>query len=99
MADERTPEQRAADEALDAAMILHEAAYRHPESEIRGSAMVTESVVIYAVRGFTEGGEDVYVTVSHPSRSATPHGALGLLESARLDFQANYYGWNEDDDR
>jgi hypothetical protein len=97
MSDERTDPQKAADDALEAALVLHEAAYRHPESQIRGSAIVTESVVIYAARGFDDAGEDVYVTVSHPSDSATPHGSLGLLESARLDFQANYYGWNEED--
>jgi len=95
MTDERTAEQMSADAALDEAIAAHNEAYALPESEMR-SSIVTEYVVVYAARGFSPDGEDVFRNVTHPSRSATPHGALGLIEAARLDAQSGHYGWGNE---
>lgn len=95
-ADDRTPSQIQADKWLQEAVEAHNAAYAPADSEMTNS-VVTEFVVVYAARGFAEDGSDVFRSVVHPSRSATPHGATGLLQTALWDAQAGHYGWNEED--
>ena len=96
MSEGRTPEQISADKVLDEAITQHNQAYALPDSEMT-SSVVTEYVVIYAARGFTDEGEDVFRTVVHPSRTATPHGALGMIGTAWLDAQSGHYGWENDE--
>lgn len=96
--DDRSPAQVEADDALAAAVEAHNAAYA-PEDSDMANSVVTEFVVVYAARGFAEDGSDVFRTVVHPSRSATPHGATGLLQTALWDAQAGHYGWNDEEDR
>lgn len=97
-ADDRTPAQVIADNHLQEAVEEHNAAYA-PEDSDMANSVVTEFVVVYAARGFAEDGSDVFRTVVHPSRSATPHGATGLLQTALWDAQAGHYGWNDEEDR
>lgn len=93
--NDRTPAQMQADQWLQEAVEAHNAAYAPEDSEMTNS-VVTEFVVAYAARGFDDDGGDVFRSVVHPSRSATPHGATGLLQTALWDAQAGHYGWNDE---
>lgn len=82
-----TPEEAVV--ALEAAVAAYvQAIIAEASPEITTPPIVTEFVLSFAYRGWSERGEDVFGNGSIPSRSATPHGIAGLLTCALWDTRS-----------
>lgn len=81
--DTRTPEQKAADEQLTAAIEAHQRAYGEPP------AVLSEYVVLAASHRWDDDGEPVTaVALIYRDGDLPWHRALGLVELARTRMKA-----------
>lgn len=81
----RTPEQKAADEAVTAAVEAQLAAYSEPGEE---PALLTDYVVLSAQRGFDDDGRSFTTYASMPRDGDLPiHVLLGLTAYAAANYK------------
>lgn len=81
----RTAEQKAADDALTAAIEQVRAAYCDDEPD---GAVLTDYVVVQVWQGWDADGDGYTITASHPRDQDVPlYRLLGLLEYARARYR------------
>lgn len=98
MSDERTPEQKAADEAVRAALEQHEAAYR-PDHTGMTSSVLVDFVTIAAMRGFMDDGSDgSRIVIGTPNSGDSPaYMLVGLLELAKAEITEGFLYQDRED--
>jgi hypothetical protein len=92
MSDDRTPEQRASDEALDAAIRRSAAAYS-PDAP----GLVVGWVACIGIMDSNGGVDHSGVAWHMPFGTQPWHITLGILEAARLRVQADFLNPGEDE--
>lgn len=95
MPQERTPEQIAADDALDEAIRNVVEVYK-PEG--RPASIITASIVVYAETWYDEEGDGITAIGRHvPAGGTVPyHVLIGMIETARAHFLTEVVATDED---
>lgn len=86
---DKTPAQREADEAIRAALDLHNEAYRARDSQMQHGVLV-DWVITYVAKGFLDDGGSATRYVTEMSEGTAWHSALGLLRMARMEIESQY---------
>jgi hypothetical protein len=97
MSDQRTDAQRAADEAIEQALIQHMEAYSETVDDITGAAVLKDWVFAYAGATWADDGDQAtrYGTFTGP-RTAS-YSAMGLVQHLSIYLEAQLYETDDGD--
>ena len=97
MSDDRTDDQKAADEAVHTSLIQHMEAYSETVEGISGAAVLKDWVIGYAAAAWADDGDQVtrYGTFTGPNTAS--YSAMGLVKHLDIYLEAQLYETDDGD--